>query len=585
MVGATLALAAVAGVGHGLVRAAAGWYAERRENGSSEETIDLRSTILVTAVGLLVWSFFTNPLTILPSVLVIAGALALVAAFARRTQIPGWRSRHTDDRSGPRGFEAHGSGSSGPESSESPAGELSLVGRKSVLMGMLTSGFVIANAASPADAVKPTASAAEGSLPVTHPALMQVEPMLLQRAAASKGAVIGVGDKGVVALRFDDWQAAFKANVFGLLTDRGLPAGYAMITRFDQQPAWTQGVTKADVAQWNHNGIEIHSHGTNHLDPSPQGDAGLIDQIVQSKAEIAAWGVKCQGWMQPGATKLGAELPYGQTGTFSDLTNRAGQLIRQTYPFSEMEIDGVHRNLPHGAFHGLDHVTVSDGMSLEDAKSDVDDAVHHKSGLELMCHSGNLGVSGMSLRDFTALLDYIVAKREAGLIEVLTPSGLMFADRSTHRLDLLYDGTFAAMRTGDSTAAASWTLLWDTGITVQTSGGNEGRHFLRWPATALNLANQRAEDLIRRNFSGETFIFEGWARSNGSAPTVSRVLLQDYTNPARLSLDLHREGIPNRWTKVRHAFTIPPLTNRLAVILGRHSGAGIDWDDVRIWKV
>jgi hypothetical protein len=191
----------------------------------------------------------------------------------------------------------------------------------------------------------------------------------------------------------------------------------------------------------------------------------------------------------------------------------------------------------------------------------------------------------MSLSDFATLLDYIVAKRDAGMVEVLTPSGLMFADRGTQRLDLLYDNTFEAMKTGVSSEETPWNVGWSTGITVQTSGGHTGRHFMRWPATASNLINQRAEDLIRRNFNGETFIFEGWAKSNGSTSTVSRVLIQDYSDRTRLSLDLHRENIPARWTKVRHAFTIPPLTNRLAVILGRYSGAGIDWDDVHVWKV
>jgi hypothetical protein len=585
MVGATFALAVAAGAGHLLVRAIGGRSAERLPGDSPEETTDLRRTILVTAVWLLIWSLFTDPLTILPSVLVMSAALAL-PWVVRRAQLRSWRRRNTERRSADRGFEAREEDLSLTESTvgeASPAGGPSLLGRKSVLMGMLTSGLVIANAASPAGIAKLTANAVEG-LP-TDSAGAGVEPMLLQRAAASKGAVIGVGNMGVVALRFDDWQAAFKANIFSMLTSRGLPAGYAMISRFDQQPGWTDGVTTADVVEWNQNGIEIHSHGTNHRDPSPQGDAGLIDQIVQSKAEITAWGVKCQGWMQPGATQLGAERPYGQSASFGDLTNRAGQLIRQTYPFSEMEVDGVRRNLPHGAFHGLDHVTVSDGMSLADAKSNVDDAVSYKNGVELMCHAGNLGTKGMSLSDFAELLDYVVAKRDAGLVEVLTPSGLMFADRSTQRLDLLFDNTFDAMKTGVSSDETPWKVVWTTGITVQTSGGHSGRQFMRWPSKATNLINQRSEDLIRRNFNGETFIFEGWARSNGLTPTVSRVMIRDYSDGTRLSLDLRREGIPPRWTKVRHAFTIPPLTNRLSVILGRASGAGIDWDDVHVWKV
>lgn len=433
------------------------------------------------------------------------------------------------------------------------------------------------------DAALP-ARLSDASLAAAYASAELIEPMLLQKSASSKGGVIGVGDKGVVAIRFDDWHAAFKTNVYPLMLARGLPAGYATISRLDQQ-SWTAGVTTADLVAWNKNGIEFHSHGTDHKDPTPQGRAGLIDQIVNSKAEIEAWGVKCQGWMQPGATPLTAAAPYGQTSTFTDLTNEAGQLVRRTYPLSEMYVGGAYRNLPHGAYHGLDHVTVSDGMTVANAKLTVDTAVAQKIGIELMVHSGNLGGAGnMTIADFTALLDYIVTYREAGKLEVLTPSGLMFADKSSRRLDLITDGSFEGMTTGDAPTAA-WNVSWTGGVAIETTGGRTGSKFIRFPSTATNFAIQRPTYLKQRNLSGETFVFEGWAKSNGAGTTVSRVLIQDYDDINRFNLSLTRASIGSTWTKVIHAITIPPLTDRLTFGVGRNSADGIDWDDVKLHKV
>lgn len=349
------------------------------------------------------------------------------------------------------------------------------------------------------------------------------------------------------------------------MTAGGLPAGYATISRLAEQP-WTAGVTTTDVVAWNRNGIEWHSHGIDHKDPTPQGDAGIVDQIVNSKAEIEAWGVKCQGWMMPGATPLTSEIPYGTNLASTDdfYTTRTGRLLRQTYALTYADTMGSQRSIPFGMYHELAHVTGSDGMSLANAVLWVDTAVNYKVGVQLMIHAGNLGGSGMSVADFTALLHYIVAKRDAGNIEVLTPSGFAFADKSNQRLDLLRDGSFEGMTTG---VIGAWNAAWTAGKSIETSGGRTGK-FLRLSNTETSLVTQRPSGLNVMGLGGETFVFEGWARFNGAGTTTSRVLLADYTNAANLSLDLRLEGIPTTWTKVIHAFSLAPGTSVLSVSVG-----------------
>lgn len=409
-----------------------------------------------------------------------------------------------------------------------------------------------------------------------------VESTRLQLACQAKGGVIGVGDVGVVAFRFDDGNETFHSTVYPLLTARGIPASFAAITTLSAQ-TWSDGDTSANMLTRNQNGIEVWSHGTDHKDPSPNGldgTNGLVDQIVNSKAVIEGWGIKCQGWAQPGATQLGTPTPYGTGFTDDDsLRGYAALLIRQTYPISEMYVTGTTRNVPNGQFHGLDHVTISDGITYAAAQALVDRAIRLKTGVVLMVHAHNLGVgSNLTVGELTTLLDYIVTCWDAGTLDVVTPSGLMFADKGSTRVELLAGaGTFED--------AALWNL--DTGRTIPTNGGHSGNNYLSTTSSTTSLTTpvNRPDNLTERRFDGETFLFEGWARSNGVSTTVSRVVIQSYPSTSLLNLSLTKSGITTSWTRVRHAFTVPPTCNEITIGLGRNSGDGIDWDDVTIRKV
>lgn len=416
--------------------------------------------------------------------------------------------------------------------------------------------------------------------------------VLTDHIRAMKGGGVGIGAKAAVALRFDDWQAAFKANIYTLLKNRGLPAGYAHISRLDQQPDWTAGVIWADIKDWWRNGIEVWSHGTDHKDPSPQGYDGLVDQIVNSKAEIEAQGLPVMGWMQPGATPLTAETPYGTNFlSLSDYaTTDAGRLITATYGLSCGDTFGKYRIIPTNVAYGLAHFTVSDGATLAQAKLYIDNAIAQGMGVQLMTHAGNLGGLGMSLTDYTALLDYIVAKRDAGLIEVMTPTGLALANRTTVRQNLLIDGSFATSSTGTSSMTSPY-QGWVAGMTVETSGGHTGANFLRLTSTVSGLLVQRLGGAYNQlgvqqiGVNGGTMELRAWVRSNGTGTTTARVLLQDYDDASRLSLDVQRAEIGTAWKQIHVPFSFPTECNRLTFAFGRAAGDGIDWDDMEIVPV
>lgn len=133
---------------------------------------------------------------------------------------------------------------------------------------------------------------------------------LLERARKSKGEVIGTAGKGVVALRFDDYQDVFGEKIYPLLIARGLPCSMALISKFNKSQAWGKRSTWDEVRTWNRNGVEIWSHGTDHNDYSINGDRGLYNQIVTSKLDIEVENIKVVGWVLPGVTPLMRNLPF-----------------------------------------------------------------------------------------------------------------------------------------------------------------------------------------------------------------------------------------------------------------------------------
>lgn len=410
-------------------------------------------------------------------------------------------------------------------------------------------------------------------------------PALRRRAdAESMGKAVGVGTKGVIALRFDDDHDAFQSTVYPLLAARGLPAAHACISVGPGDQSWWSTTTWAQVRTWNRNGVEIWSHGKDHRDPTPGGDAALVEHIVDSKTALEAQQLKVQGWMQPGVTALTDATPYGTDFTdIADMWNtRAGQLIMETYPLSEAYGVGVMRPIPNTLRYGLDHITI-DTVTLANLQIYLAQAARYGYGIEFMLHSSALGQAGkLSVADFTTFLDNIVTEWNAGTIEVLTPSGLAHANRTTYRMDLISDGSFEATTTGDT---ARWLNGWGS-KTIETSGGRTGANFLRIPSGDSTIISQRALWLSDLNLGGETFVFEGWARSDGT-DTSTRLLLQDYEDNSRLNLSLNRLiSVASTWTRVRHAFSLHPSTRQLTIGLAREGGtARIDWDDVSIRKV
>lgn len=408
---------------------------------------------------------------------------------------------------------------------------------------------------------------------------------LLQKERMSKGGVIGTAGKGVVALRFDDYQNIFGKEIYPLLVARGLPCSMSLISRFNTAQSWGRDTTWNEVRDWNRNGVEIWSHGTDHKDYVSKGYAGLYSEIVTSKAEIETQNIKVPGWTLPGVTPTAKDLPYNGLTKPSDYNSTVGKLLMSTYALTEAYAYKPERILPTHIYHGLNHFTVSDGNwgTVESTEKVINFAIKNKTGIELMCHAGNLGKPGcMTLSQFTTVLDYIKAQWDDGSIDVLTPSGLFFADpHSSVRLKLNADDSFEGL-TLTNPGAWSGTKNW-LGKTIEKSGGKTGNNFLRINNNVTNSGvTQKIMNVDKLGVSGEQFVFEGWFRSNGNRNTTGVVQISDYDNYKNLRITHKATSNGSSWSRVRFVFGIPKNTRNITLSLYKCAGAGIDWDDVSI---
>ena len=153
---------------------------------------------------------------------------------------------------------------------------------------------------------------------------------------------------------------------------RGLPCSMSLISRFRTAQPWGMKTTWSEVRNWNRNGVEIWSHGTNHKNYTLKKFGSLYDEVVNSKKEIEAQNIKVVGFVLPGVAPIPGQAPlYNGLLKPSDYNSTAGKLLMQTYAITEAyAYKSSTRILPTYIYHGLNHYTVSDGLgSLANAES------------------------------------------------------------------------------------------------------------------------------------------------------------------------------------------------------------------------
>src|SRR5699024_4940802 len=139
--------------------------------------------------------------------------------------------------------------------------------------------------------------------------------------------------------------------------------------------------------------------------------------------------VRVHGWAMPG---IGGSQYMDWWSAWVDpetrLSHPAGQMLGATYGTYNVSGYGLNElGKAQSRYFGVESHTTAAA-----SKGYIDRAIATGTGLTLMWHPNQIGADGkMSLAVFDEILDYIVAKRDAGEIMVLTMGGQAVADPST----------------------------------------------------------------------------------------------------------------------------------------------------------
>ena len=409
----------------------------------------------------------------------------------------------------------------------------------------------------------------------------------------------GTAGKAAVALRFDDWQNnIISLGLFSELRNRGLFASNALCTNFAANP-WASNMTWDIARDWNKNfGIEFWSHGTNHDSPWSADYAtwagNLRREIVDSKAAIEAQNMLCVGFSMPG---VGYANPQGIPGygsfllTPADWKTYAGKLLQETYPLVETDMtgsDGV-RALPSALRYGLSHYTISDGVTLADARRKLAGAIEKKHGIQFMTHAGNLGLAGnMTVSDWLLFMDDIVTAWNAGSIEFVASSTLPYCNPgSSFRYNFISNGNFSrSIPVNDNLSEDNWRGYDGVNryLTSVTAWDGSTKNVLHCQGSST--VQQVIMDSGARKVAGQTLLFTARVRCiQVSAVTTSsvRLIVQDI-DLSKLNFD-NSYDVNTSWKLIRIPFTPPPNCTKITVAIGRGNTVGsgqIEFDDVRL---
>lgn len=408
----------------------------------------------------------------------------------------------------------------------------------------------------------------------------------------SKGGVVGTNGRVPVAFRLDDWQDNIISTGFiDKMKTRGLFGSIVLVTELGANN-WNRVVTWETLRTWNQqNGMEVWSHGTNHVtpwDPDPETYRdNLVREIITSKETIEAQGIRCMGWAMPGVAEHdgtpGYETYLSREGHWN---TTAGKLLTATYALVETDMTGEYRVLPSNQRYGLGHITITDGIGLQTAKNYLDEAIRLGYGVEFMLHVGNIGSgSNMNMAAIESFLDYVVAQREAGLIEVVQPSTLPYCDPDrSRRRNLLRNNDFTKPVSPSFVGMGNWTGVDGVNrqvVDVANGPGGSAAKVLR--VSASGFAGQHANNAIGTGIAGQVFLLDFWARSTGANSSVR--FYAQAANVADFNFQNANLAVTSEWQRFRFPFAPPPTLDVINIGFGYgyYATAAVEFADINCY--
>lgn len=238
---------------------------------------------------------------------------------------------------------------------------------------------------------------------------------------------------GAVALRFDHGLANFNSKLRPLLEARNLPYSLAL-NAGNWANAENTGVTKEMVNSWVQGGLcEIWNHSLTHNSTSSEATwrNEIVGGLNQLRTDLPA--AQIDGWAVPSLQGIGYVHPDGtylMGSTVEEYYNTpAGRLILATHAVATGYIPNTYQRVLDGVPRQSQLHWTFDKSTLAQIQGFIATTESQKRGLQLMLHPSLVDTADhITTATVTAILDHIVAERDAGRLTVLGPYDLMLAD-------------------------------------------------------------------------------------------------------------------------------------------------------------
>lgn len=387
--------------------------------------------------------------------------------------------------------------------------------------------------------------------------------LLVDAARRRRGGTIGVGNKAVFAFRYDHWLTDFKAKVMPIHAENDVPASQAIIPSLVGTP--TNNMTWAELQDWClDSGGELINHGLgDHVSTNLEAD--YVREIREGLAGIQAGTPRLaiEGFNPPGVVSE-SWGGYSPMDTYDRHETYAAQVILNNHAVVSGYIGNVYRDLDGSNPIGPAHLTI-DGTTASAVKAVMDRMVKTGMGGVFMLHPNMLDQAGkMTTAGLAEIIAYAAQLRDEGKAEILSQTGLHFADTgSSRRSDWVWNGDF-------TDGLTDWT---GTGYSVVTEGGLT---FARSTDTASILSQELVVPDIGLGSQRE-LVYEVRATAGATVRTKIGAVAKNIVVPAS-----------PEWQTVR-AFATIPLDYALpwlTVEVGRNAiGGPVDVANVRLQSI
>lgn len=273
---------------------------------------------------------------------------------------------------------------------------------------------------------------------------------------------VDTGGRGAVSWRIDHGLVNFRDKMLPIFRAAGIVPMITLNSRTWEIES-NAGVSQSEVNQWVADGwVEISNHGTTH--DNVEGDeaieAYVADGLAELEAQIPAAKGKIFGFHIAGVGVPGAFGGFQGGATPEQWDTTMGRAILRHHAFGSGHIPGTHLRVLDGQIRqGLLHMA-TDARPVSEITAQIDAAIAERKGFQIMSHPSTLDTPDRhTTADIQAIVNYIVAKRDAGALAVLSPYQMMLADatmseRATGTLEItslfteLTNGRIYVQRTG-----------------------------------------------------------------------------------------------------------------------------------------